>query len=728
MSLLRLDRLHYCILMSMGCISSPLVWAEDLTQDVTVLPTLHVEATRTDTTYLQTPASVFRIDAPKVDTSSQVNLTEVVKGVPSLQIRNRENYAQDLQLSMRGFGARSTFGVRGIRLYVDGIPATMPDGQGQTSNIDLSSLDHVEVLTGPFSSLYGNSSGGTILTSTKEGQGKDSIELSYSGGSHDKSRAGLVLQGGAKGANEPSYVISSSYFDTDGYREHSGAEKVLNNAKLSWNLDDGSKINWVTNYVKIHADDPQGLTHDQWNANPKQQVPFLKQFNVRKDIEQTQTGVTWSKPINDKNELYAMAYLGNRQVTQYQSILKGEVKLEEGKPIYSGQASPKHAGGVIDFERNYYGADFRWTGKELLPNTTLSVGVALDIMDEERKGFENFNVNNVYGVIGNLRRDEDNTLWNIDPYLQASWQFLPTWRLDTGVRYSNVHYKSKDHFTSGPDQYGTVNGDDSGKTNYDKVLPSAALSWQILPELMAYVSYAKGFETPTFTEMAYRLDEESGFNFNLTASTSDTYETGLKSQNQLGDFTLAVFQTKTKDDIVSAGNSNGRSTFRNADKTLREGVEFAWNKKLWRDLTATASYTYLDATFAADIPAYRDIAQIPSGNNIPGIAKNQAYASLAWQPSHGLYGGVDVQYMDKVYVNDTNSDAAPSYSVTSANVGYAWVMGDWKVNSFARVDNLFDKNYAGSVIVNDSTKPVGRYFEPADGRNWSAGLRVIKQF
>lgn len=668
-----------------------------------------MEATRTDTTYLQTPASVFRIDVPQADTSSQVNLTEVVKGIPSLQLRNRENYAQDLQLSMRGFGARSTFGVRGIRLYVDGIPATMPDGQGQTSNIDLSSLDHVEVLTGPFSSLYGNSSGGTILTSTKEGQGKDSIELSYSGGSHDKSRAGLVLQGGAKGANEPSYVISSSYFDTDGYREHSGAEKVLNNAKLSWNLDDGSKINWITNYVKIHADDPQGLTHDQWNTNPRQQVPFLKQFNVRKDIEQTQTGVTWSKPINDKNELYAMAYLGNRQVTQYQSI-----------PKSTQDASINHAGGVIDFERDYYGADFRWTGKELLPNTTLSVGVALDAMDEDRKGFENFNLVNgqpYYGVKGKLRRDEDNTLWNIDPYLQASWQFLPTWRLDTGVRYSNVHYKSEDRYLS--------NGDDSGKTDYNKVLPSAALSWQILPELMAYVSYAKGFETPTFTEMAYRPDGESGFNFDLTASTSDTYETGLKSQNLLGDFTLAVFQTKTKDDIVSAGNSNGRSTFRNADKTLREGVEFAWNKKLWRDLTATASYTYLDATFDADIPALGNIAQISSGNTIPGIAKNQAYASLTWQPSHGLYGGVDVQYMDKVYVNDTNSDAAPSYSVTSANVGYAWVMGDWKVNSFARVDNLFDKNYAGSVIVNDGN---GRYFEPADGRNWSAGLRVIKQF
>ncbi|MDC4745643.1 TonB-dependent receptor [Acinetobacter baumannii] len=726
MSLLRLDRLHYCILMSMGCISSPLVWAEDLNSDVAKLPTLHVEATRTDTGYLQTPASVFRIEAPQVDSSSQVNLTEVVKGIPSLQIRNRENYAQDLQLSMRGFGARSTFGVRGIRLYVDGIPATMPDGQGQTSNIDLSSLDHVEVLTGPFSSLYGNSSGGTILTSTKEGQGKDSIELSYSGGSHDKSRAGLVLQGGAKGANEPSYVISSSYFDTDGYREHSGAEKVLNNAKLSWNLDDGSKINWVTNYVKIHADDPQGLTHAQWNANPKQVNDADNTYKVRKDIEQTQTGMTWSKPINDKNELYAMAYLGNRQVTQYQSIPKGDVTLKDGKPIYTGQANPNHAGGVIDFDRNYYGADFRWTGKELLPNTTVSVGVALDAMDEDRKGYENFNANGIYGVKGKLRRDEDNTLWNIDPYLQASWQFLPTWRLDTGVRYSNVHYKSKDHFTSGPDQYGTVNGDDSGKTDYDKVLPSAALSWQILPELMAYMSYAKGFETPTFTEMAYPADtSKSGFNFDLKPSTSDTYEAGLKSQNQLGDFTLAVFQTKTKNDIVSAGSSNGRAAFRNADKTLREGVEFAWNKKLWRDLTAIASYTYLDATFDSTVPAAGKISEIPEGNAIPGIAKNQAYVSLTWQPSHGLYGGVDVQYMDKVYVNDTNSDAAPSYSVTSANVGYAWVMGDWKVNSFARVDNLFDKKYAGSVIVNDGNS---RYFEPADGRNWSAGLRVIKQF
>lgn len=709
MSLLRLNRLHYGILMSMGCISSPLVWAEALAQEVAVLPTLRVEATRTDTTYMQTPASIFRTDMPKNDQSAQVNLTEVVKGIPSVQLRNRENYAQDLQLSMRGFGARSTFGVRGIRLYTDGIPATMPDGQGQTSNIDLGSLSHLEVLTGPFSSLYGNSSGGAILATTREGQGKDSIEMSYAGGSHNKNRAGLVLQGGAKNQNEPSYIVSSSYFDTDGFRDHSGANKVLSNAKLTWDLDDGSKVNWVTNYVKIDADDPGGLTRADWEKNPKQVAKNVLDYNARKTIDQTQIGLTWSKPINDQNELYAMTYIGQRQVTQYQSI---------PDTVQKNPNTPYQAGGVIDFKRDYYGADFRWTGKDLLPNTQFSAGVAIDAMNEDRQGYQNFNDAGDKGVKGALRRDERNTLWNVDPYLQASWSFLPSMRLDTGLRYSNVHYKSKDHYIVG------LNGDNSGKTTYEEVLPSVALSWKIIPEVLAYASYAKGFETPTFTEMAYPA-QGGASTLDLKPSKSDNYELGLKSSNTLGDFNLATFYIETKDDIVAAESMGGRATFRNADKTLRKGVEFAWNKKLWKDLAVNASYAYLDATFDSRVPAAGKVAEIPEGNAIPGIAKNQAFIGVAWQPEQGFYAGLDTQFMDKVYVNDTNTDAAASYTVASIYTGYAWKRADWGINGFARVDNLFDKNYAGSVIVNEGSS---RFFEPADGRNWSAGIKVSKQF
>ncbi|MGS5405688.1 TonB-dependent receptor domain-containing protein [Acinetobacter junii] len=706
---LKINLLYSSVAITMG-MASTFVWSEESSNDqIEPLPVIKVEATRTDTPYMQTPASVYRIDAPKNDQSLQVNLTELVKGIPSVQVRNRENYAQDLQLSMRGFGARSTFGVRGIRLYVDGIPATMPDGQGQTSNIDMNSLSHLEVLTGPFSSLYGNSSGGAVLATTREGQGKDSIEMNYAGGSHNKNRAGIVLQGGAKNQNEPSYIVSSSYFDTDGYRDHSGANKVLSNAKLTWNLDDGSKINWVTNYVKIDADDPGGLTRADWEKNPKQVAKNVLDYNARKTIDQTQTGLTWSKPLNDQNELYAMTYIGQRQVTQYQSI---------PDTVQKNPNTPYQAGGVIDFKRDYYGADFRWTGKDLLPYTQFSAGVAIDAMNEDRQSYQNFNDAGDKGIKGAVRRDERNTLWNVDPYLQASWSFLQTMRLDTGVRYSNVHYKSKDHYIVG------LNGDNSGKTTYEEVLPSVALSWQIIPEVLAYASYAKGFETPTFTEMAYPAQGGASM-FDLKPSKSDNYELGLKSSNTLGDFNLATFYIETKDDIVAAESMGGRATFRNADKTLRKGIEFAWNKKLWKDIAVNASYAYLDATFDSKVPAAGKVAEIPEGNAIPGIAKNQAFIGLVWQPEQGFYAGLDTQFMDKVYVNDINSDAAASYTVASIYTGYAWKRADWGINGFARVDNLFDKNYAGSVIVNEGSS---RFFEPADGRNWSAGLKVSKQF
>lgn len=684
------------------------------------LPVITVQAVHTDSELLSTSASIQKVQAATVQNNANVNLSEVLQGVAGLQINNRENYAQDLQISMRGFGARSTFGVRGIRMYVDGIPATMPDGQGQSSNIDLNSLDHIEVLTGPFSSLYGNSSGGTILTETKEGQGKDSIQVGLNAGSHHKQQANIQLQGGSEQANQPAYVISSSYFDTDGFRDHSAAQKVLNNAKLTWNLEDGSKINWVMNRVDIDADDPQGLKHEQWKANPKQVNDSKNTYNVRKEIEQTQTGLTWTKPLNDQQELYSMFYLGNRQVVQYQSIPKCTLSKTTGECIENtSQLNPRHAGGVIDFDRDYYGADFRWTGKALLPNTTLVAGVALDRMVEDRKGYNNYNEQNIFGIKGAVRRDEKNTLWNLDPYVQASWQFLPTWHLDTGLRYSNVHYESDDHYII------DKNGDDSGSTDYQKLLPSVALGWEILPELYAYASYGKGFETPTFTEMAYPTLATSGINFDLKPASSDTYELGLKSQNAFGMFTLAVFNTVTKNDIVPDDANAGRNTFRNAEQTLRQGAELAWQHQLWQDLKLSASYSYLDATFDADIAATSTKPLIEKGTYIPGIAKNQAFTRIAWQPEQGFQAGLEARYMDKIYVDDINSDTAPSYTVMAANVGYLWVNRDWKVNSYARVDNLFDRNYVGSVIVNDGNS---RFFEPADGRNFSVGMSVTKAF
>ncbi|WP_218966806.1 TonB-dependent receptor domain-containing protein [Snodgrassella alvi] len=609
-------RTHLKILVLSLAILPAMAYAED--KDEARLPDIEVEALRTNTVWLDTAASIYTVNAKKLVNTSKTNISDALKGIPGLQALERENYAQDMQISMRGFGARSTFGVRGIRIYVDGIPASMPDGQGQTSNIDLNSLEKIEVLGGPFSSLYGNSSGGTILATTREGEGKPSVSLGFNSARFAKQQTSLQMQGGSDTAWLPAYNINSSYFDTNGYRQYSDARKVLNNAKFTWNLNDGSTLNWIINQVRIRAADPGGLTREQWQQNPRQIAKNVRDYNMRKEIDQSQTGFTWDKPVNEHNSLYVMMYAGRRHVVQYQSI---PAKV---------QAAPKHAGGVIDFTRYYYGTDVRWLNKNTLPHLTLIGGVAFDREKEDRQGYNNFN-GTYLGVKGKLRRNENNTLWNLDPYMQFSWRFLPKWHLDGGLRYSDVHFKSQDHYLA--------NGDDSGNLRYHKLLPSIALSWNFRDDAAAYIAYGKGFETPTFTEMAYRPDAQAGFNLNLKPSSNNTVEAGLKFDQQWGVFSATVFHTETHNDIVSAVSAGGRSTFRNADQTKRYGTELGWQKTLWQDLQVRASYSYVEARFDSDIPVLGKAVAVRKGNKIPGVAQNQLYFGLQWQPQQGWLGG-----------------------------------------------------------------------------------------
>ena len=191
-----------------------------------------VTATRTEASAFDVPASIDRIGGDAIrDGRAQVNISESLGGVPGLVARDRQNYAQDVQISVRGFGARSTFGIRGVRLYVDGIPATLPDGQGQITNVDLGSSDRIEVLRGPFSALYGNSSGGVIQVFTEEGSGAPALDASVSGGSFGSRRVGAKASGAV---GDVGYVVSGSVFNTDGYRDHSAAERHIGNAKLTW--------------------------------------------------------------------------------------------------------------------------------------------------------------------------------------------------------------------------------------------------------------------------------------------------------------------------------------------------------------------------------------------------------------------------------------------------------------------------------------------------------------
>ncbi|CAI9423630.1 TonB-dependent receptor, partial [Salmonella enterica] len=664
-----------------------------------------VTATPQTVSELDTPAAVSVIEGEDMRLATpRVNLSETLTSVPGLQVQNRQNYAQDLQISIRGFGSRSAFGVRGIRLYVDGIPATMPDGQGQISNIDINSIQDVEVLRGPFSALYGNASGGVINVTTETG-----IEASSYYGSYGSWRYGLKATGAMGDGTQPGdvdYTVSTTRFTTHGYRDHSGARKNLANAKLGVRLDDVSKLSLIFNSVDIKADDPGGLTESEWKADP-QQAPRAEQYNTRKTIKQTQAGLRYERQLSAQDDISVMAYAGERETTQYQSI-----------PLVA-QLKPAQAGGVITLQRHYQGIDSRWTHRgELGVPVTFTGGLNYENMSENRKGYNNFRLNNgppEFGHKGDLRRDERNLMWNVDPYLQTQWQLTQKLSLDAGVRYSSVWFDSNDHYIA------PGNGDDSGDASYHHWLPAGSLKYALTDAWNLYLAAGRGFETPTINELSYRADGQSGFNFDLKPSTNDTVEVGSKTRIGNGLLTAALFQTDTDDEIVVASSMGGRTTYKNAGKTRRQGAELALDQRFAGDWRVKASWTWLDATYRSNVCQ----GQNCDGNRMPGIARNMGFASLGFIPDEGWYAGTDVRYMGDIMANDENTAKAPSYTVVGLNTGYKFNYSQLTVDIFGRVDNLFDKEYIGSVIVNESN---GRYYEPAPGRNYGVGINLAWQF
>ncbi|HDK6150907.1 TonB-dependent receptor PqqU [Klebsiella variicola] len=672
--------------------------------------TMVVTAAPTTVSELDTPAAVSVVNGDEMrQAAPRVNLSESLGAVPGLQVQNRQNYAQDLQLSIRGFGSRSTYGVRGLRIYVDGIPATMPDGQGQTSNIDIGSVDTIEVLRGPFSALYGNSSGGVINVTSQTGTQPPTVEASSYYGSFGTWHYGMKATGAVgdgSHAGDVDYTVSTNRFTTHGYRDHSGARKNLANARLGVRINDVSKLTLLLNSVDIKANDAGGLTADEWRDNPRQS-PRGDQYNTRKNTRQTQAGLRYERQLSAQDDLSVMMYAGERETTQFQSIPR------------TPQLKPSHAGGVIDLTRHYQGIDTRLTHRgELLVPVTLTAGLDYENMSERRKGYENFVMVNgapQYGEQGALRRNERNLMWNVDPYLQTQWQLTDKLSLDAGVRYSSVWFDSNDYYIT------PGNGDDSGDASYHKWLPAGSLKYALTDAWNVYLSAGRGFETPTINELSYRSDNQSGLNFGLKPSTNDTVEIGSKTRLGNGLLTAALFQTNTDNEIVVDSSSGGRTSYKNAGKTRRQGMELGLDQQFGESWRLKAAWTWLDATYRTNVC---DDASC-NGNRIPGIARNMGYASFGYQPEQGWYAGSDIRYMSDIMANDENTAKAPSWTVVGLTTGYKWSYGRMDMELFGRVDNLFDREYVGSVIVNESN---GRYYEPAPGRNYGIGLNLAWRF
>ncbi|WP_426194179.1 TonB-dependent receptor family protein [Massilia sp. DWR3-1-1] len=669
-----------------------------------------ISASRLEHSSFDLPAAIDVVDAARIrDGQMRVNASEALAAVPGLVAQNRQNYAQDLQISSRGFGARSAFGVRGVRLISDGVPATMPDGQGQPSAFNLDMAERIEVLRGPFSAIYGNHSGGVIQLVTRDGEGRPTLESTVSGGSYGSSKIDVNAQGAASGIG---YVLDASRFDTDGYRAHSAATRDQGFAKLTMRPAEGGKLTLVANTLRQDAtEDPLGVTWATYQRDPRAgetdttdtQTPkrtLADRYATRKDIRHTQAGLAWDQQFGD-DRLHLMVYGGNRQVRQFQAFSK------------AFQAASTHSGGVVDFDRDFYGADVNYAFVRALGGGKLTTTVGLDYghSSDARKGYENF-IGNQFGVQGNLRRDEQDVLSSLDPYAQTEWKG-GAWVLTGGVRHSRLTVRVDDAFLG--------NGNDSGGVNYSHTTPVLGALYKIDPNLNVYASAARGFETPTLNELFYS-GTGGGFNFGLKAAESTHLEVGAKAI--VGGSTrinAALFQVRTTDELVVDSAAGGRTSYKNASKTLRQGAEVSVDANLGGGLSARLALTALRAVYDQGFGA------VAQGSRLPGVPNANGFAELAWKDASGRFGAaLEGVASTRAYAEDANAEIpAPGYAIINARINARQELGPWRFKQFVRVNNLLDRQYVGSLIVGDTNK---RYYEAAPGRNWMAGISAAYAF
>ncbi|MEY3748031.1 MAG: hypothetical protein RL194_1490 [Pseudomonadota bacterium] len=715
------NKISVAIACLLGTSFSSIAAEPETTENViTYTPAIVVTGTRIEQNSFDLPMSIDAVDGEIIrDGQWQVNLSETAARVPGVVVNNRNNPAQDLGIQIRGFGARSAFGVRGVRLYQDGIPLTMPDGQGQTGTFNLDTAARVEYLRGPFSALYGNSSGGVVQIFTEDGPDQPTLSGGVSFGSYGTHRETVTY-----GADYDNFniVVNANTVRSDGYRDHSEFRRDTYHAKIGMQLNEDTKLTIVATALdQPDNDDPQGLTKALYRADRKQVSQATKDYNTRVSKSQEHMGATLDHKLTENDTLRFMAYYGQRDNEQFQSV-----------PI-SAQSNPQSGGGVQTISREFGGIDLRWTHTGNLADKpyNFTVGTNVDRMSDDRKGFENFvrtsgsstscaNEFVTCGVKGKLRRDEVNRLRAFDQYAQGSIDLDPRWNLNVGIRHSKIKFETDDKYIVG------ANLDDSGSVTYSETTPVAGVIFKVTDTLNFYANAGESFETPTFVEAAYKdTTAGAGLNTDLKAATSKQYEIGAKWM--AGHSTIvnaALFKIDTDDEIVVQASAGGRTVYTNAKESERKGFELSIDSKFAHGLSAYLAYTYLDAEFTKDFISGGNTVQ--SGTDIPGVYKHTAFGEIAWKHSSGFSTAIEGRAFSKSYVSFNSADGeASGYAIASWRAGFNHSLGKWKFSEYLRVENIFDKEYVGSIRIGDSN---GNYYEAAPTRNWLLGLNASYQF
>jgi iron complex outermembrane recepter protein len=634
------------------------------------------------------------LDITELQPGSRADAAELLQGINGVQADSRSNYAQDTRITLRGFGARSAFGVRGLDLQIDGIPLSMPDGQGQFSGAVLDGVTKISVLTGPVAALYGNGAGGVINLQTSAPQANRVVVDSTA------DEAGLArhhILAEFRGAN-PHDVnlgvrIQVSKLNADGNRPHAGAEREQLGAQVYYTLDNGVQAQY--RFDKEDApllQDPLGLTQAQWLADPYQINGSAEFFNTRKSISHQQHAFSLRQTQGDERWQIAL-WQGDRHIQQYLAQ-KGDALA--------------NSGGVVDLSRQFSGGNGNYTWDFDFAKQALSftLGCEWSAMNDTRKGY----VNNA-GVAGDLRRNELGQADNRDAYALLQWQATPQWQWLLGARQSHIALQVDDYFI-----IPTKNADDSGNKTFNRSSQTLSTYYQINAEFSVHAAVGDGFETPTLTEMAY-TNGDKGFNNSLDAAANRQQEIGVDYQHKDLTLALTAFNIETRDELVVDQSINGRTTYLNAAGTERKGVEFNGIYRLNEYFDMRIALNYLDATYTQG--KFTSL-------QLPGVAKLNHYAQLNWSPLENelLKFGLSAVHRAQVAASDNNQIKAPAYDTLDFSASGKIDLGvqaDWWI----KLANLTDETYVGSVIVNQTN---GRSFESASGRNLAAGVRFGYEF
>ena len=664
-----------------------------------------VSASRTEQRSFDAPGAIQAVNRDAIESRGpQINISEALAEVPGIHVANRNNFSQDLQISIRGFGSRAPFGVRGVRLLIDGIPQTLPDGQGQSSQFALTSAERIEVLKGPMSLLYGNAAGGVVQVFTRSAGDRPEFLAAGYMGSDGLYRSSVQY---SERRGQYGLVADISALESNGFRDYSEASRRQFNGKLDI-AGDRSKTTIVANILRNESQEPGSLTRAEFQTNPFQAVAANVTNRYGKTFEQGSIGVVNETTLNSQQSVGYRAYWGTRQLDN---------------PLAAASSST----GFSMIDRVFYGVGLNMTQKGSLAGMPVitTVGLDADAVEDDRSARQN-----QAGVAtGPIGRQEKNLARNTDAYLQSQWLINERYTGLLGLRVSSVRLEVQDQYLS--------DGNGSGRKNYTGASPVVGITRHLSPALNLYAQYGRGFETPTLNEVLYAPNgtatPTNNFYSGIAAARSRQTEVGLKWRpDPLTRLDASVFHVETQNDIVPYYLSTSSSAWQNAN-TQRIGAELAGLTILEKQWAVRAALTLIDASYRETINTVRAtttaLVPVNAGNTMPGVPKTRAFLEAAWRSvgwterpkGNFSEGGLEFTAVGDMQANSANTEKASSYELLSARLATHFTKDSQTLSLYARIDNLLDKRYVGSVVADQAFL---RFYEPGAPRQWLLGAKL----